>query len=154
MHLCGNFMLKSRLLTGITAIFLMCSLRAQADSETIPASDTPDDSIVVEGDKLELHLDRKMRALGDASLTRGKQSVLGDEIDYDVQNDELHVVGKARIEVGSAKITGPELHMHLSESIGEMRDASIKINRTSQPRLQSSQDLPETSSPSDAPQSL
>ncbi len=128
-------MLKSRLLAGITAALLMCSLPAQADSETVQADDVSGDALVIDGDKLELHLDRKMRALGNASITRGKQTVLGDVIDYDVQNDELHVVGNARINVGNGNITGPELHMRLSEGIGEMKNASIVLLKTAEPNV-------------------
>ncbi|MBC7698630.1 MAG: LPS-assembly protein LptD [Bacteroidia bacterium] len=128
-------MLKSRLLAGVTAALLMCSLRAQADSETVQADDVSGDALVIDGDKLELHLDRKMRALGNASITRGKQTVLGDVIDYDVQNDELHVVGNARINVGNGNITGPELHMRLSEGIGEMKNASIVLLKTAEPNV-------------------
>lgn len=128
-------MLKSRLLAGITAALLMCSLPAQADSETVQADDVSGDALVIDGDKLELHLDRKMRALGNASITRGKQTVLGDVIDYDVQNDELHVVGNVRINVGNGNITGPELHMRLFEGIGEMKNASIVLLKTAEPNV-------------------
>lgn len=126
-------MMKSRFLIGFTAALLMCSLRVQAESETVPADDVSSDALIIDGDKLELHLDRKMRALGNASITRGKQTILGDVIDYDVQNDELHVEGNARINVGNGNITGPELHMRLSEGIGEMKDASIILFKTPEP---------------------
>lgn len=130
-------MLKSRFLNGFTAVLLACSFRAQADSETLPSGDKSaiefTDAIIIDGDKLELHLDRKLRALGNASIARGKQTILGDVIDYDVQNDTLHVTGNAQINVGSAKLTGPELHMRLSESIGEIKDASISIVKTVKP---------------------
>jgi len=140
-------MLKSRFLSGFTAIFLLYSLRAQAaddqpTSEVVPRSGTSGDvsseALIIDGDKLELHLDRKMRALGNASISRGKQKILGDVIDYNVQNDELHVTGNARIELGNATLTGPELRMRLSESIGELRDASITINKATQPDLKQS----------------
>ncbi|MEO6118120.1 MAG: LPS assembly protein LptD, partial [Methylotenera sp.] len=99
------------------------------------ASEGVTDGIIIDGDKLELHLDRKMRAIGNASITRDKQTIQGDVIDYDVQNDELHVTGNASINVGNASLTGPELSMRLSESIGEMHDASISLKKpaTSQP---------------------
>ncbi len=133
-------MLKSRFLTGFTAVILAFSLRAQAETEGItnevapstsdqPSNEVTSDSIVIDGDKLELHLDRRMHVIGNASISRGKQTILGDDIDYDVQNDTLHVSGNARIELGNATLTGPELHMQLSESIGEMRDASIIITQ-------------------------
>ncbi len=121
------------------------SLISQAD-ETLPpievqpqsaqAEEAPSDGIIIDGDKLELHLDRKMRAIGNAAIHRGKQDAYGDIIEYDIQNDELHVMGNARIEVGNAKLVGPELRMRLSESIGEMRDASISITKPAETSLQ------------------
>ncbi len=140
-------MLKSRFLSGLTAALLLCSLRSHAESEGIPvesatigdslgladasgesnAVEANADALVIEGDKLELHLDREMRAIGNAKISRGKQNITGDLIDYNVQNDELHVTGNASINVGNAQLAGPKLHMHLSESIGEIKDASISI---------------------------
>lgn len=154
-------MLKSRFLTGFAAVILTFSMRAQAEAEIITYETTTlgkqpsnlpvaeddkkldsdqitGDSIVIDGDKLELHLDRKMRALGNASISRGKQTILGDEIDYDVQNDTLHVQGNVRIELGDARLSGPELHMRLSENIGEMRDASISIVKETPRQLKNS----------------
>lgn len=135
-------MLKSRFLSGVTAILLLCSLRVQAESETIipskPANDEAGDGIIIEGDKLELHLDRKMRSIGNASIHQGTQDVYGDMIEYDIQDDELHVSGNVRIEVGNASLTGPDLRMRLSESIGEMRDASIIMSKPAELSLQQS----------------
>ncbi len=135
-------MLKSRFLSCLTALLLVFSLpvRAASDestSETLPPGDAPagvsSDALVIDGDKLELHLDRKMRAIGNASISRGKQTILGDVIDYDVQNDTLHVTGNVRIDVGNAGLSGPELHMQLSENIGELRDASISMYKANEP---------------------
>lgn len=133
-------MLKIRFLASMAAALLVHSPMPLAD-EVLPIngsrpSDVQDDGIVIDGDKLELHLDRKMRAIGDAAIHRGKQDAYGDIIEYDVQNDELHVIGNARIEVGNAKLVGPELRMRLSESIGEMRDASISMTKASESSLQ------------------
>lgn len=136
-------MLKSRFLTGFTAVILVFSLRAQAETQSeteVLTSDTASpgdqssnevtsDSIVVDGDKLEMHLDKQMHVIGNASISRGKQTILGDDINYDVLNDTLHVTGHARIELGDASIAGPELHMQLSDNIGEIRDASITITK-------------------------
>lgn len=127
-------MLKTRVLTGLSAVLLACSLRVQAQDETAApnasATEIASGAIVIDGDKLELHLDRKMRSIGNASIHQGKQDIFGDEIEYDVQNDELHVSGNVRIETEGATVTGPELHMRLSESIGDMRDASITLTQT------------------------
>lgn len=132
-------MLKNCILAGIITALFAHSLASQAD-EPLPTNAVPDDGVIIDGDKLELHLDRKMRAIGNASIHRGKQNVYGDIIEYDVQNDELHVIGNARIEVGDTKLVGPELHMQLSESIGKMRDASISITKPAAPNPQISSD--------------
>lgn len=87
------------------------------------------DAIQIEGDKLDLYLDRKMRASGNAVITKGDQKIYGDSIEYDVQNDELDVDGNVRIELGDGLIKGPALTMQLNESIGEMKDASITLNK-------------------------
>lgn len=128
-------MLRNRFLSGLTAILLTCSFRAHADGESILSNDAPaeaTDALVIDGDKLELHLDRKMRAIGNASISRGKQTILGDVIDYDIQNDTLQVTGNARINVGNAQLSGLELHMQLSENIGEITDASISMIETAE----------------------
>ncbi|NOT15842.1 MAG: LPS-assembly protein LptD [Methylotenera sp.] len=135
-------MLKHRLLASVIATLFANSLIAQADTvlpienNTNPTDNTPNDGVIIDGDKLELHLDRKMRAIGNAVIHRGKQDVYGDTIEYDIQNDELHVIGNAHIELGNTKLTGPELKMRLSESIGEMRDASIVMSKSSEFSLQ------------------
>ena len=86
-------------------------------------------AIQIEGDKLELYLDRKMRASGNAEISKGNQHIYGDTIEYDVQNDELKINGNARIDLGDSEIKGPALKMKLSESIGEMRDASVTMKK-------------------------
>ncbi|HEY9210818.1 MAG TPA: LPS assembly protein LptD [Methylotenera sp.] len=103
---------------------------SSAKQSSKPANETDavaEGGIVIDGEKLELHLDRKMRAIGNASIHQDKQDVFADSLEYDVLNDELHAAGNVRIEVDNAKITGPELRMQLSESVGEMRDASISM---------------------------
>jgi LPS-assembly protein len=71
-----------------------------------------------------------MRASGNAVITRGDQKVYGDQIEYDVQNDELQVNGNVKIVLIMAKLQDQHLRMRLSESIGEMRDASIQFNKS------------------------
>ncbi|NOS98385.1 MAG: LPS-assembly protein LptD, partial [Methylotenera sp.] len=125
-------MLKHRFLNGLAAILLACSFRVQAAGETALVVDeiaNAADTIAIEGDKLELQLDRNLRVSGNASISRGEQKILGDVIDYDVLNDTLHVIGNAEINVGEAKLKGPELHMQLSTSIGEIKNASISIEK-------------------------
>jgi LPS-assembly protein len=131
-------MLKSRFSSGLATMLLVYGFLAHAEDERITAGDAPSeptDALVIEGDKFELHLDRKMRAIGKATISRGNQKVFGDVIDYDVQNDDLHVMGNARITLGNAQLIGPELHMQMSTSIGEMKNASISMIETTVPNI-------------------
>jgi LPS-assembly protein len=85
-------------------------------------------SIVVEGDTMDLYLDRKMRSVGNASLKKDEQSIYGDRIEYDIQNDELHVSGNTRIEFEGLNIWGPELRMKLYDSVGAMQQPSFELD--------------------------
>ncbi len=96
--------------------------------ETIQPEAQPG-AIEIEGDKLHLYLDRKMRAEGNAVIREDNQAIYGDTIEYDIENDELQVNGNVRIDSGDSEVKGPALKMRLSESIGEMRDASITLNK-------------------------
>ena len=124
---------------AIVATLLLSSFSLTASAETLTSEllETPDTAastalpgaIEIEGDKLDIYLDRKMRASGNAVISKGVQKIYGDNIEYDVQNDELKVDGNARIDLGGSEIRGPALNMRLSDSIGEMRDASITLNK-------------------------
>jgi len=133
-----NFNNAKRLFTSLASVFLISlSTRSPAETMTLELSTLPGTkpttalpgAIEIEGDKLNLYLDRKMRASGNAVISQGNQKVYGDNIEYDVQNDELKVDGNVRINFGESEIIGPALKMRLSESIGEMRDASISLNK-------------------------
>lgn len=103
---------------------------SNAKNSSKPAKQTnaaAEGGIVIDGEKLELQLDRTMRAIGNASIHQDKQDIFADSLEYDVLNDEIHADGNVRVEVDNAKVTGPELRMQLSESVGEMRDASISM---------------------------
>lgn len=99
----------------------------QLETATLPGA------IEIEGDTLQLRMDRQMRATGNAVMRKDGQQVTGDEIRYDIQNDELQVEGHAVITAGQTKITGPMLRMRLSENIGEMRDVSIEFKSSPPP---------------------
>ena len=124
---------------ALLATAYLSSFGLVASAETLPTelaegSDTATSTILpgaieIEGDKLDLYLDRKMRASGNAVISKGVQKIYGDNIEYNVQNDELKVDGNARIDLGDSEIRGPALKMRLSDSIGEMHDASITLNK-------------------------
>lgn len=83
--------------------------------------------IVIEGDKMDFYLERKMRSFGNASIKKEGQAIYGDKIEYDVLNDELHVVGNTRIEFEGLKVWGPELRMKLYDTVGEMKEPSFEL---------------------------
>lgn len=123
---------------------LSCAMGSQllhAESMTLQLSEIPETvkpearpgAVEIEGDNLELYLDRKMRASGNAVIRKGDKKVYGDKIEYDIQNDELKVDGNVRIELGDVQISGPSLNMRLSENIGEINNASIKLNKKLKP---------------------
>jgi len=120
--------------------FFCYALPAQADqlaeaNDNVLNDSTLNDSVLIDGDKLELHLERSMRAIGHASMRRGQQSVSGDVIDYDLQNDELHVTGNVAISLDNAKIEGSELRLQLSSQLGEFKNARFTMlpKSTAQP---------------------
>ncbi len=102
---------------------------AAESNQVITPEIIPPDAIQIEGDKLNLYMDRSMRATGNASISRGDQHIRGDDINYDVQNDELKVIGNAKVELGDSQVSGPELNMRLNDNVGEMRDASLTLNK-------------------------
>ena len=89
-----------------------------------------DDMIIIDGDNMDMHIDRKLHATGNASITRGKQSILGDDITYDMQNDQLHVRGNAKMLLGNGELSGPEINMRLSDNVGEIKNASVKLTKS------------------------
>lgn len=86
------------------------------------------DEIILEGDSMQVYLDRSLKAIGNAAIHREGQSIYGDTIRYDVQNEELHVIGNARIEFKDSSLWGPELRMRMGDSVGEMRDSSFTMS--------------------------
>ncbi len=104
------------------------SARAEDEPAETADSNIAPGVVIIEGDRMQIYLDRTFKSIGNAELHRDKQDIYGDSIEYDVQNEELHVVGNARIESSGGKVWGPELRMRLSDSTGEMQDASFQIN--------------------------
>jgi LPS-assembly protein len=86
-------------------------------------------AIEIEGDTLDLYLDRKMHAVGNAVISRENQKIYGDTIEYNIPNDELRAKGNVRVDLGDSLITGPALKMRLGDTIGEMKDASITLKK-------------------------
>ncbi|WP_024929177.1 LPS-assembly protein LptD [Methylophilus sp. OH31] len=128
-----------RLILALTAIGTLAPVHAcaddQAEASTIIVAEntTLPGAIEIEGDTLQLRMDRQMRAIGNAVIRKEGQQVTGDDIRYDIQNDELQVDGNAVITAGQTTIKGPMLRMRMSENIGEMRDVTIEFKSSPPP---------------------
>ena len=92
-------------------------------------------AIEIEGDSISLHLDRKMIATGNAMLRKGNQQATGDTVSYDLQNDELEVIGNANLLTGGSKITAPTMRLRLDEHSGEIPNAKIIMNKVAEAPL-------------------
>jgi len=83
--------------------------------------------VIIEGDRLQVYLDRKYKSIGNAALHRDNQDIYGDIIEYDAQNEELYVADNTRIETKDISLWGQELHLRLGENTGKMKDSSFQI---------------------------
>lgn len=97
-------------------------------SEAPPVETLSVGAIQVEGERMEMHLDRSFKATGKAAMHQEKQDIYGDSIEYNLQNDALHVLGNTRFETESNTVTGPELRLRLNDSVGEMREPDFILN--------------------------
>ncbi|MFD1123664.1 LPS-assembly protein LptD [Methylophilus flavus] len=132
-----------RLILALVATGTLTSVHLQAEEGKAPPVVVAENAslpgaVEIEGDTLKLRMDRQMWATGNAVIRKDGQQVTGDEIRYDMQNDELQVDGNAVISAGTTTIKGPMLRMRLSENIGEMRDVTIEFK--SAPPRPSNQD--------------
>ena len=113
------------------SLFLMKSVAGYAETMSLTLENPPEPvgTLTIEGDNLEMRFDRQMHAVGNAVLRKDDQSVQGDQIDYDVQNDELHVLGNAKLDLNGAHLAGPEIKIRMAESLGEMPNATIILDK-------------------------
>lgn len=99
---------------------------ARAEEEDVnpdsPEAPLPSGSITIDGQKLEVYLDRKMHAIGNAEMHQDDKAIYGDRIDYDLLNGELHAAGNSRIEWSGLTVTGPDLRLKVQEREGEMQE--------------------------------
>ena len=98
------------------------TFKKQADAENTMIANG---AVIIEGDRLEVELDRTMTSLGNASLKAGGNVIAGDRIEFDEQNRMTHSVGHASIESEDTLVKGPSFHLNIDDSTGEMPDASF-----------------------------
>ena len=85
-------------------------------------------AVAIEGERLQIYLGRKLKSIGNAALITNSERIYGDRIEYDMQNQELHVIGHTRIEYEGNTLWGPELRYSLDDNTGEMKNASFRMN--------------------------
>ncbi|HQR51117.1 MAG TPA: LPS assembly protein LptD, partial [Methylophilaceae bacterium] len=113
------------------AFVLLTAMSGQTQAAENSPAEAPDaDEITIDAQRLEVYLDRKMSAIGNAEVHRSDQVLYGDRIDYDMINEELHVSGNSRMVQGGTVVTGPDLRMKLGEREGEMQDPVFTMRNT------------------------
>ena len=93
-----------------------------------PVQKITESSIVIEGDSLESILDRKLRASGNALISKGKQSITADFIEYDQISEQLYAKGEITITTSNLELKGSELEMSLAENTGTIANGSFIAN--------------------------
>lgn len=130
-------MVKTAVTTLTAALVFLIQVNAHAEDtgtqvpseSAIQADPVSPEAAVVEGDKLELYFDRKLKSIGNAAIHKGEQNIYGDLIEYDVQNENVHVLGNAKLELNDSEVLGPELNMKLGETIGEMKNPKFTLKK-------------------------
>ena len=90
--------------------------------------DLSENDILIEGDSLESILDRKLRASGNALISKGNQSITADFIEYDQISEELYAKGQITITTPDLELKGSELEMSLAENTGSIANGSFVAN--------------------------
>ena len=98
------------------------AFKKEADAENLLVANG---AVIIEGDRLEVQLDRSLTSLGNASLKAGGNIILGDRIEFDEQNRMTHSSGHASIESNDSLVKGPSFHLNIDESTGEMPNATF-----------------------------
>lgn len=84
-----------------------------------------DGQVIIEGDSLENILDRKLRASGNALLTRGQKSIKADMIEYDQISDELYAKGNVKLKTEKSNISGDDLKLIIDNNTGSISNAKF-----------------------------
>jgi LPS-assembly protein len=103
----------------------LLALFAYGFASTLHAEPINNEQVVIEGDVLENILDRKLKASGNAILSRGNQSIEANVIEYDQVSEELYANGNVLLKTKSSQIEGTELELSLDSNTGSIPNASF-----------------------------
>ena len=109
----------------------LLALFAYGFASTLHAEPINNEQVVIEGDVLENILDRKLKASGNAILSRGNQSIKANVIEYDQVSEELYANGNVQLSTKSSHIEGTELELSLDSNTGSMPNASFSSSLNS-----------------------
>jgi LPS-assembly protein len=104
--------------------------RATESNTGSSTSANPTGTTTIDAQRLEILLDRKLRAIGDAEVHQDDKAIFGDQIHYDTLNDEVHVIGNARLEQTGMVVQGQEFRLQMEDRVGEMKDPVFTLRQT------------------------
>lgn len=105
----------------LRSLLLACTLLGSATSAVATEAQAPAAGVTtIDAMRLEIYLDKEMRAFGDAEIRRDGQVISGDRIDYNTINQEIHATGNVRVKQGDIVAEGSELRLKMEEREGEM----------------------------------
>lgn len=114
-----------------------------SDEDSPDFSQTPIDEtkvkavggIIIEGDRLDIYLDKTFTALGNGVLDKQDQHIEADRLEYDTQNKTIHAVGNTKIKTPDTYATGDELHLNLDDTIGQMTKVKFTLKQAATPGI-------------------
>jgi len=83
--------------------------------------------IIIQGDRLDIYLDRTYSVLGNGVVEQESQTIRGDRIEYNTETKNIDSVGHAEIKTADFAAKGSSLHMNLENSVGEMKNVVYTI---------------------------
>lgn len=110
-------------------LLLFFSLPASTE-EVAPQKQSPaisKGSVEIEGDSLEILLDRKMKARGNAILKKDNKTIKSEIIEYDEVSEKLITRGDTSIELGNMSLKGSNLDFKLSDETGRIDNTTFKF---------------------------
>ena len=89
------------------------------------AEELSDDDVIIEADSLENMIDRKLKAIGNATLIKSDQKIKADLIEYDQISEEIYARGNVVLDTSTSRIEGAELEYSLSSETGSLPNATF-----------------------------
>jgi LPS-assembly protein len=105
--------------SAMLAVLLPCCVGMAAHAEEMAAENNG--ATIIDAQRIEVYLDHKMRAFGDAEINRDGMYISGDRIDLNMINSEVHAIGHVHLKQGDTTAEGQELQLKTDAREGEMK---------------------------------